>query len=51
MKYHLLALALLIPLMANCKSVNGESVNCKLRWGTFNIRLQNPGDEKAGYGL
>lgn len=50
MKYHLLALALLIPLMANCKSVNRESVNCKLRWGTFNIRLQNPGDEKVGYG-
>ena len=46
----LLALALLIPLMVNSKSVNGKSGDCKLRWGTFNIRLQNGGDEKAGVG-
>ena len=46
----LLALALLIPVMVNCKPVNSESQNCKIRWGTFNIRLQNDGDERAGYG-
>ena len=46
----LLALALLIPFMVNSKSVNGRSGDCKLRWGTFNIRLQNGGDEKAGVG-
>ena len=27
-----------------------KSSNCSLRWGTFNIRLQNDGDEKAGVG-
>ena len=32
--------------MAN--AMNQESA--KLRWGTFNIRLQNDGDEKAGVG-
>ena len=36
--------------MVNSKSVNGKSGDCKLRWGTFNIRLQNGGDEKAGVG-
>ena len=36
--------------MVNSKSVNGRSGDCKLRWGTFNIRLQNGGDEKAGVG-
>ena len=41
----LLVFAMLLPLVANCKSDT-----CKLRWGTFNIRLQNDGDEKAGYG-
>ena len=41
----LIALALLIPFTVNCKSNK-----CQVRWGTFNIRLQNSGDEKAGYG-
>lgn len=50
MKQFLLALALLIPLMANSESFNGKTENCKLRWGTFNIRLLNDGDTKAGYG-
>ena len=45
MKRILLAFVLLIPLMANCKSDN-----CQIRWCTFNIRLQNDGDENAGVG-
>lgn len=44
-KFILLALAMVLPLTVNCKSAN-----CRLRWGTFNIRLQNDGDEKAGVG-
>ena len=48
MKYLLLAFAMLVPLTVNCKNV--KSSNCQVRWGTFNIRLQNAGDEKAGYG-
>ena len=47
-KHLLLVLVMLIPLMGNCQKV--ESSNCSLRWGTFNIRLQNDGDEKAGVG-
>ena len=47
-KQLLLVLVMLIPLMGNCQKV--ESSNCSLRWGTFNIRLQNDGDEKAGVG-
>ena len=43
-----LMLAMLVPLMSNCK-IN-KSSSCTLRWGTFNIRLQNDGDEKAGVG-
>ena len=44
----LLVLAMLVPLMSNCKIV--KSSNCSVRWCTFNIRLQNDGDEKAGVG-
>ena len=47
-KQLLLVFVMLIPLMGNCQKV--ESSNCSLRWGTFNIRLQNDGDEKAGVG-
>lgn len=43
-----LLLAILMPLMSNCQIV--KSSNCSIRWGTFNIRLQNDGDEKAGVG-
>lgn len=49
MKKHLIiVLAMLVSLVANCQVA--ETSNCKLRWGTFNIRLQNDGDEKAGVG-
>ena len=44
----LLVLVMLVPLVSNCKSK--KSSNCQLRWCTFNIRLQNDGDEKAGVG-
>ena len=44
----LLALAVLAPIVSNCKNV--KSSDSSLRWGTFNIRLQNDGDEKAGVG-
>ena len=47
-KYLLLAFAMLMPLMSNCKTV--KSSKCSLRWGTFNIRLLNDSDEKAGFG-
>ena len=47
-KYLLLLFALMVPLMSNCKNV--KSSNTKVRWGTFNIRLQNGGDDKAGVG-
>ena len=46
-KYLLLLLAILMPMM--CFSAK-KQVPTKLRWCTFNIRLQNDGDEKAGYG-
>ncbi|MBO4550785.1 MAG: endonuclease, partial [Bacteroidaceae bacterium] len=47
-KYLLLLFALMVPLMSNCKNV--KTSNTKVRWGTFNIRLQNGGDDKAGVG-
>ena len=45
MKHLLLVLAMLLPLTVSCKPSK-----CQIRCGTFNIRLQNDGDEKAGYG-
>ena len=48
MKHLLLLLAIFLPLTANCQT--SESKNCQIRWCTFNIRLQNDGDEKAGFG-
>lgn len=37
-----------MPLVSNSEVV--KPAGCSLRWGTFNIRLDNVGDEKAGYG-
>ena len=37
-----------MPLVSNSEVVKPSG--CSLRWGTFNIRLDNVGDEKAGYG-
>ncbi|MBR6140183.1 MAG: endonuclease/exonuclease/phosphatase family protein [Bacteroidaceae bacterium] len=48
MKPLLLVFAMLVSLTSNCKTV--KSSNCQIRWCTFNIRLQNDGDEKAGVG-
>lgn len=46
-KYLLLLLVALVPMM----SLSAKKLEpAKLRWCTFNIRLQNDGDEKAGYG-
>ena len=42
-----LMLMMLVPLV--CFSTRKQEP-AKLRWGTFNIRLQNDGDEQAGYG-
>ena len=47
-KYLLLVFVMFIPLMGNCKK--DDSSKCQVRWCTFNIRLQNDGDEKAGVG-
>jgi endonuclease/exonuclease/phosphatase family metal-dependent hydrolase len=45
-KYLFLALVMLISPM-----VKGQAQEtAQIRWGTFNIRLQNSGDEKAGVG-
>ena len=44
----LLLFATFVPLLANCKIVKSSS--SQIRWCTFNIRLQNNGDEKAGVG-
>ena len=44
-KYLFLAFAMLMPFVTFCKTTT-----CQVRWCTFNIRLQNDGDEKAGYG-
>ena len=42
---------LFIMLLLSASSYSApKQGNAKLRWGTFNIRLQNDGDEKAGYG-
>jgi len=48
MKHLLLLLLMILPSVANCQTV--DSSNCELRWCTFNIRLKNRGDSKAGYG-
>ena len=37
-----------LPLTANCQISDAQK--CQIRWGTFNIRLQNDGDERAGFG-
>lgn len=52
-KYLFLALAMFMSAMAGgqwseAKAQTKETA--KVRWGTFNIRLQNDGDEQAGYG-
>ncbi|MBQ6190719.1 MAG: endonuclease/exonuclease/phosphatase family protein [Bacteroidaceae bacterium] len=44
----LLVFAMLVPFVSQCKTA--KPANCSVRWGTFNIRLQNDGDDKAGYG-
>ena len=52
-KYLLLVLVMLVPVMVSGQSsmVNDKKqASAKIRWGTFNIRLQNDGDEKAGVG-
>jgi len=52
-KYLLLLLVMLVPVMVSGQSsmVNDKKqASAKIRWGTFNIRLQNDGDEKAGVG-
>ena len=46
-KYLLFLLVMLVPMM--CFSVKKQEP-AKVRWGTFNIRLQNDSDEKAGVG-
>ena len=46
-KQLLLVFALLLPLI--CFPAKKQET-AKLRWGTFNIRLQNDGDEQAGFG-
>ena len=52
-KQLILLLAMLVPMMCLAtktfpnKEDNGSA---QIRWGTFNIRLQNSGDEKAGVG-
>lgn len=43
----LLLALLLFSLSCSCQKTDGVA---RIRWGTFNIRLQNDGDEKAGYG-
>ena len=44
----LLVFAMLVPMLSNCKTAKPSKH--QLRWCTFNIRLQNDGDEKAGVG-
>lgn len=46
-KLLLLMLAVFMPLLS-CFAVEPESTS--LRWCTFNIRLKNDGDDKAGFG-
>ena len=48
MKHLLLFLLMFLPLTANCQTTDAQK--CQIRWGTFNIRLQNDGDERAGFG-
>ena len=48
MKHLLLFLLMFLPLTANCQTSDAQK--CQIRWGTFNIRLQNDGDERAGFG-
>ena len=47
-KFLLIVFAMLVPLMSSSKIF--KSSKCSLRWCTFNIRLQNDTDEKAGVG-
>ena len=52
-KYLFLVLAMFMSAMAcgQWSVANAQTKDsAKLRWGTFNIRLQNDGDERAGYG-
>ena len=46
-RIQLLALMMLVPLI--CFPAQKQET-AKLRWGTFNIRLANDGDEQAGFG-
>ena len=45
-KHLLIVFAMLVSLMANGQTQGAAHI----RWGTFNIRLQNAGDEKEGFG-
>ena len=45
----LLALAIILPLLSFSAEKPAKE-NAHLRWGTFNIRLKNTGDDKEGYG-
>ncbi|MBO7119092.1 MAG: endonuclease/exonuclease/phosphatase family protein [Bacteroidaceae bacterium] len=46
-RIQLLALMMLVPLI--CFPAQKQET-AKIRWGTFNIRLANDGDEQAGFG-
>ena len=54
MKHFIFALALLVPCLVSGKKVSPLSGDlegpCQIRWCTFNIRFQNNGDEKEGFG-
>lgn len=54
MKHFIFALALLVPCLVSGKKVSPLSGDlegpCQIRWCTFNIRFQNSGDEKEGFG-
>ena len=52
-RYLLLVIAMLVSVMVNGQwsmANEKERGSAHLRWGTFNIRLQNDGDERAGVG-
>lgn len=49
--FMILAMLAMVAMCSLAKEVNDpEQEYSELRWGTFNIRLQNSGDDKAGYG-
>lgn len=49
--FMILAMLAMVAMCGLAKEVNDpEQEYSELRWGTFNIRLQNSGDDKAGYG-